>query len=160
MANFDEAFIFMLPHEGGYVNNPRDPGGETKYGISKRSYPSVDIQNLTEADAKEIYRRDFWNPLYERINSQAIANKTFDFAVNMGSREAHKLLQSACNECGERIVVDGTLGNLTLMAVNSCDSSLLLTELKKLAVGFYQHLVALDPKKAVFLVGWCKRATA
>jgi hypothetical protein len=58
--HFERAVAFVLRHEGGYVNDPRDPGGETKYGISKRAYPRLDIKGLTEADAKEIYRRDYW----------------------------------------------------------------------------------------------------
>lgn len=160
MANFEEAIAFVLPHEGGYVNHPADPGGETKYGISKRSYPNEDIANLTIERASFIYRRDFWNPLYERINSQAIANKVFDFAVNMGSSQAHKLLQGSCNDCGELVSVDGALGNVTLNAVNSADSTLLLEAYKRAAVGYYQHLVVTKPSNSVFLVGWCRRAMA
>ena len=57
---FDEAFEILIGHEGGYVNDKRDPGGETKYGIAKRSYPNVDVRNLTRAQAVDIYRRDFW----------------------------------------------------------------------------------------------------
>jgi lysozyme family protein len=160
VANFEDAIAFVLPHEGGYVFDTRDPGGESKFGISKRSYPKVDIANLTVEEAKAIYRRDYWKPVYEQINSQAIANKVLDFSVNMGSHQAHKLLQQACNECGELTSVDGTFGNLTLHAINSADPDLLLVELKRQAVGFYQHLVAVNPVKSCFLVGWCKRATA
>jgi len=57
--NFERCIAFVLRHEGGYVNDPRDPGGETKYGISKRAYPGLDIKNLTEEQAKEIYRQDY-----------------------------------------------------------------------------------------------------
>lgn len=160
MAVFDSAFEFMLPHEGGYVNNPRDPGGETKYGITKRTYPDEDIQNLTVERAKELYRRDFWYPLYDRINSQAIANKLFDLGVNMGRRPAVTLLQKACIQCGEVTAADGGFGPNTLLAVNSADEVLLLTAFKQVAVGHYQHLVAVNPKLASFLIGWCKRAVA
>lgn len=58
--SFDMTIDFTLRWEGGYVNNPADPGGETKYGISKRSYPWLDIVNLTEEHARLIYYRDFW----------------------------------------------------------------------------------------------------
>lgn len=160
MACFEDAIAFTLPHEGGYVCHPLDPGGETNFGITKKSYPDLDIKNLTEQKAAEIYKRDFWPPDYYRINSQAIANKLFDLGVNMGQRPAIKLLQSACNECGEMVVVDGTFGNITLNAINSADSVLLLTAFKKNAVGHYQHLVAVNPKLSCFLVGWCKRAMA
>lgn len=66
--NFDEAFERTLGHEDGYVDDPRDPGGETKWGISKRSYPHLDIKNLTQDQAKGIYRTDFWN----RINADRL----------------------------------------------------------------------------------------
>lgn len=59
--NFEKAVAFVLRHEGGYTNDNRDPGGETKFGISKRAYPSLDIKNLTEEQAKVIYRRDYWD---------------------------------------------------------------------------------------------------
>ena len=59
-ARFLKAFEKVLRHEGGYVNDPLDLGGETKYGISKRSYPHLDIKNLTLDQAKQIYFRDFW----------------------------------------------------------------------------------------------------
>lgn len=60
-SKFEMAINFVLPHEGGYVNDPKDPGGETKYGISKRKYPNVDIKNLSDLDAVAIYRRDYWD---------------------------------------------------------------------------------------------------
>ena len=60
MSNFDRAFRFLIGEEGGYVNDPADPGGETKFGISKRAYPQLDIKSLTLDQAKAIYRRDYW----------------------------------------------------------------------------------------------------
>lgn len=50
----------MINREGVYVNDPYDPGGETKYGICKRSYPNLNIKELTLEEAKKIYHRDFW----------------------------------------------------------------------------------------------------
>ncbi|MFX6884101.1 glycosyl hydrolase 108 family protein, partial [Acinetobacter baumannii] len=58
--NFDQAFDRLIGNEGGYVNNPADPGGETQWGISKRAYPNVNIRDLTREQAKAIYRRDVW----------------------------------------------------------------------------------------------------
>lgn len=91
--NFDEAFARLIGHEGGYVNDPTDPGGETKYGISKRSYPQVDIKNLSLQDAKNIYYRDFWAPLGDA--HPAIKFQVFDFAVNSGIQTAIRKLQAA-----------------------------------------------------------------
>ena len=56
---FDEIIEQVLEHEGGYVNDPKDLGGETKYGITKRFYPDVDIKNLTIDGAKEIYKKEY-----------------------------------------------------------------------------------------------------
>jgi lysozyme family protein len=61
---FPEVFDRVIGHEGGYVNDPNDPGGETQWGISKRSYPHLNIRMLTRAEAMGIYDRDFWQPLH------------------------------------------------------------------------------------------------
>ena len=61
LTTFDEIIQITLEHEGGYVHDPTDLGGETNFGIAKRFYPDVDIKNLTEDGAKEIYKRDYWD---------------------------------------------------------------------------------------------------
>ncbi|KKK79728.1 hypothetical protein LCGC14_2830570, partial [marine sediment metagenome] len=63
MANFEKSAEKLGIFEGGYSNDKNDAGGETNHGISKRSYPELDIKNLTKDDAKKIFKRDFWNPL-------------------------------------------------------------------------------------------------
>ena len=93
--DFDAAFARLLGNEGGYSNDPRDPGGETNWGISKRSYSGVDIKNLTQAQAKEIYLRDFWMVLGAAVHP-AIKFQVFDFAVNAGISTALRKLQLAC----------------------------------------------------------------
>ena len=161
MADFGPAFRFLLPHEGGYVNDLDDDGGETKYGISKRQYPTLDIANLTQEDAASIYQRDYWNSQpYCYIQDQNVANKVFDLAVNMGFKKAHEILQRSANECGARIVVDGRLGPLSLQAVNSVDPSALLEQMRQFAGRYYLEIVARNPAKQKFLNGWMKRANA
>lgn len=91
--NFDDAFTRLLGHEGGYSDNSKDPGGETNWGISKRSYPDVDIKALTVDGAKAIYLRDFWNPVGDA--HPAIKFQAFDFAVNSGIGTAIRKLQAA-----------------------------------------------------------------
>jgi lysozyme family protein len=91
--NFDMAFDRLLGNEGGYVNNPSDPGGETRWGIAKRSYPTVDIANLSKDAAKAIYLRDFWNPLTGVPD--VLKFQVFDFAVNSGMQTAVRKLQAA-----------------------------------------------------------------
>jgi lysozyme family protein len=92
---FDRALHRLLPHEGGYVNDPNDPGGETKFGISKRSYPHVDIANLTWDGAAEIYLVDFWIPLRLDGKHDGVAWQLFDFAVNSGIPNAIRAYQKA-----------------------------------------------------------------
>src|SRR5690606_38914271 len=117
---FCRAVEMVLRHEGGYVYDPADPGGETKYGISKRSYPQLDIRNLIREQAIEIYRRDWWDRYgYDRIKSLDVATKVLDLAVNMGPAAAHRLLQEALVFLGHQLAVDGILGPKTLAAVNA-----------------------------------------
>lgn len=114
--NFDEAFEILIGHEGGYVNNPSDPGGETKYGVSKRSYPDVDIRNLTLDEAKAIYRKDYWNRLDSDSMPDSVRFDLFDTAVNSGPGTAGRLLQRAAG-----VAEDGSIGPLTVAAVNAMD---------------------------------------
>lgn len=93
--NFDTAFDRLIGHEGGYVNNPLDPGGETNWGISKRAYPNVDIKNLTRDGAKDIYRADFWNRVNAERLPDGVAFQLFDFAVNSGIETAIRYFQRA-----------------------------------------------------------------
>lgn len=92
MTTFDRAFQFILREEGGYSSDPHDPGGETKWGISKRAYPHVDIKNLTLDEAKEIYRRDYWNVLGCDARPYREALPIFDCGVNQGVSRALSFL--------------------------------------------------------------------
>ncbi len=91
MSLFDSAFAIVVGEEGNYVNDPNDPGGETKFGISKRSYPNLDIRQLTLDQAKAIYERDYWRALSCDQLPWDIALLTFDAAVNQGPGFAHSL---------------------------------------------------------------------
>jgi lysozyme family protein len=95
MIDFETAIERILGHEGGYVNNPADPGGETQWGISKRSYPHLDIRALTRDQAKELYRKDFWEPVAEKTHDSAIRFQLLDAAVNHGMGNAVRFLQRA-----------------------------------------------------------------
>lgn len=109
MVNYDIAFEKLIGHEGGYVNNPKDPGGETKYGISKRSYPSLDIASLTLEDAKNIYKRDYWDKVRGDDLPYHTAFAMFDAAVNSGVTQAIRFAQKVLG-----VKVDGVLGPVTL----------------------------------------------
>lgn len=157
---FNRAIATILKHEGGYVNHPNDPGGETKYGITKRTYPHLNIRTLTVDDAKEIYYNDWWAKHgYENFEF-LVAEKVFDMAVNMGARRAHKLLQKAANNLGVRpqLVVDGIIGRNTLTKVNSLNGAAVREELRKQQKDYYLRLIAKRPSLAVFKNGWLRRA--
>lgn len=93
--SFDKAFDTIFEVEDGYVNDTQDPGGETKYGISKRAYPSLDIANLTIDQAKDIYRRDYWAQVKGDFLPWPLCLFVFDAAVNQGVEPAVKMLQKA-----------------------------------------------------------------
>ena len=114
MAQFDPAVRVVLTHEGGYVNHPNDPGGETKFGISKRSYPKLEIAHLTREDAKAIYLQDFWLAGSMDQYDGAIGFQVFDAAVNHGIQTALRLLQRAAG-----VADDGHVGPVTVAAVKA-----------------------------------------
>jgi lysozyme family protein len=92
VSEFDRVMAFILQEEGGYVNNPADPGGETNFGISKRAYPQVDIKLLTVDKAKEIYRRDYWLPMGLESQKYGPALVLMDCAVNQGVKRSQSIL--------------------------------------------------------------------
>ena len=114
MTLFDAAVGFVLRHEGGYVNDPEDAGGETNWGISRRAYPDLPIALLTREEAVEIYRRDYWQAARCDDLPGQVALLVFDAAVNQGPDAAVRMLQE---ELG--VSVDGDLGPLTLAAATS-----------------------------------------
>lgn len=158
---FEHAIQKVLADEGGYVNHKNDKGGETNFGISKRSYPDVDIKNLTVEQAKDIYYRDFWQKgPYDKLACGALAEKVFNTAVNAGNGRAFKLLQQAANACGAKLVVDGVVGPKTIAAINSLDGQEVLEQFRIEQANFYYSIVARDPNQRVFLKGWLARAAS
>jgi lysozyme family protein len=100
--------------EGGYVNDPNDPGGETNFGISKRAYPNVDIAGLTEGAALQIYYDDYWVKSGCSALPRGLDLWVFDGAINHGVSEAVKLLQGAL-----KVGVDGVIGPQTEAAAQA-----------------------------------------
>ena len=155
-TQFDEIIDHVLEHEGGYVNDPKDLGGETKYGITKRFYPDVDIKNLTKEDAKKIYYDDYW--VRNKVPSLPDNLKYiyFDMCINQGRGTAVRVLQRAVNSKGGALEVDGGLGPMTLKAINKykpCDNRVRCYRLKH-----YYDLVNKRPEQEKFLFGWFRRA--
>jgi len=114
MTTFNEAFDRLIGHEGGYVTHPSDPGGETNYGISKRSYPGEDIRGMTLERAKQIYLRDYWGRAGCDAVPDALRFDLFDMAVNSGVGTAIRTLQKTVG-----VAEDGVLGPVTIQALQS-----------------------------------------
>ncbi len=127
--NFEKSVAFVLRREGGYVNDPNDPGGETKYGISKRSYPDIDIKALTEKQAKGIYRRDYWDRAGCSVLVWPMCLVHFDACVNLGISRATEIKAKASG----------------------------WTDYLFLRLEFYSGLADRRPGSRVYLRGWINR---
>ncbi len=183
MARFDPSFESVLRHEGGFVDHPRDPGGATNFGISLRylirrgdldrdglldgdmdgdgDIDVDDIRALGPDNVKHLYHTGFWSPnRLDEVREQEVATKIFDMCVNMGSRQAWRIVQRACNFFVDLdpLVVDGIVGPATLGAVNSIAD--LMGPLRDQQAQFYEDLVDARPDLEVFLEGWLNRARA
>lgn len=147
-AVWNKAFSLLMQNEGGYVNDSRDRGGETKYGISKRAYPNIDIKSLTLEQAKEIYHRDYWNRCKCDVLPDYLSVAVFDYAVNSGVKRAVKDLQKALN-----IPADGVVGNQTIGASNTQPPYKVLKEYMDRRLNFLTSLKAWK----YYGGGWLKR---
>ena len=155
-TTFNEIIEVVLEHEGGYVNDPDDAGGETKYGIAKRWYPSVDIKNLTKEQAKKIYHQDYWRPAKCDEVPKQLKHIYFDMCVNFGRKGAVKVLQQAANsKLRNKIEVDGGIGPATLKAIQN----LTVDRVRAYRVKYYIDLINSKPEQEKFYLGWFRRAT-
>lgn len=163
MASFDEAFKHVIVAEGGdkYTNDPFDHGGPTKYGITQSTLASyrgkpvfeADVKNLTEHEAKMIYRAKYWNPLAcDKIRSQIMAMILFDQGVNKGIVAASKTIQSVVGA-----KVDGMIGPRTLELINSKLDRDVAFQFVCRAQEEYARIVQKDHTQSRFLVGWLRR---
>lgn len=148
--NFDKSLSFTLRWEGGYVNDPHDPGGETKFGISKRAYPKVDIKNLTEEKAKEIYKKDYWDKVKGDDLPIGVDTMVFDAAVNSGVGASAKWLQACLG-----VTVDGDIGPKTLAAVAKTNHKDLILSLGDHRISFLRRLKTWSR----FGAGWTNRVS-
>lgn len=158
-TSFEAAMKLSLENEGGYANDPRDPGGETNFGISSRAYPNEDIKNLTIERAKYLYKRDYWYPLrLDALANQYVANNLFDFGIHHGVRGTAKKWQLAlAREYGFKGVIDGIIGSFTLDFTNKLIEDGLAAELNsalvKARVQYYT-----SSAKPIFLKNFVNRA--
>jgi lysozyme family protein len=155
MASFRIAVEKILSVEGGYSNDPRDPGGETRFGISRRAYPDLNIAELTREAAIQIYRADYWD--YDWVDSQEVAEKLFDMAVNMGVQASNRYLQHALRALGFDLKVDGVVGLKTASATHSANPTVLLAELRRWQI---KHYLSVSNVTHPFLKGWLLQRVA
>lgn len=146
---FDSAVEFILSPqiEGGFVDNPHDSGGPTKYGISQAAYPGTDIANLTRESAIQIYKRDYWDLCGCDELPTAVALLVFDAAVNQGPAKARSLLQKALG-----VVQDGIVGPATIAAAKR-DPQAAIQEFCALRMYAY----GMHPEFMRFGKGWSRR---
>ena len=172
MAVFDVFLPELLKFEGGFVNDPDDPGGATNKGITMQTFrscatsllgldPSLDnLKALTDQQAGVIYRALYWNKIQgDSIALQDLANIVFDFYVNAGGA-ATKLLQNILNGLGAKLVVDGQIGQASVQALGSVDQKEVYRQYKQGRINYYQQLAQRQPTLAKFLKGWLNRVNA
>ena len=145
---FETAVDFILSVEAGLVNDPSDPGGLTKFGISQRAYPDVNIRDLTLDGAKTLYRKDYWNRCSCDKLPPGIAFVAFDCAVNQGVAASIRMLQRSLN-----VAQDGVIGPATLAAAAAQTPAALISEMIARRCVAY----ALSPLVAHDGLGWFRR---
>lgn len=176
MAEFEPAIAVVLEHEGGFVDDPRDAGGATNFGVSLRWLAAQgrlgdydddgdvdvdDIRIMTREQAIRVYRQHWWDKYrYGEIRDQGVATKLFDLAVNMGARQCTLLVQQACQTLEQYVTIDGLIGPQTRRAINRLSPVWLLGELRVRVADFYRLLVHQDKRRRAFLSGWLNRAYA
>ncbi len=166
---FDNRIKQVINTEGGFVNRGTDKGGATNKGIAWDTWkanaksvlgvePTLDnLKNLTDAQAKEIYRYKFWDAIdADQINDGDVRYLLFDFYVN-SKGWAIKKIQRTLNTMGNHLIVDGGMGPNTLRAINKADPVQLYNGLKKARVDFFHKIVKNDSTQKANLKGWLNR---
>ncbi len=151
-TNWERAIEFVLKEEGGYTVDEHDNGGETNFGISKRSYPNVDIKNLTVEEAKEIYQQDFWHACHCDELPAGLDIAMFDAAVNQGTGGAIRCLQIALGN----LTVDGIMGDATKEAAFKASPTITRRFMAQRMVR-YIRIIMKDNTQEVFADNWSNR---
>ena len=155
-ANYDKCLETILHHEGGYVNHPKDPGGETNLGVTKRVYEewggTKDMKDLLVEDVAPIYRKNYWDKLKGDDLPSGLDLCVFDFGVNAGPGRAAKYLQTMIGT-----VADGGIGPNTLKKVNEYVEKhgleVTIRDYQNRRQGYYESLSTFE----TFGRGWTRR---
>lgn len=161
MSGFRDALPHVLRYEGGFVNDPADPGGATNKGITQRVYdtfrasrglPRQSVAAISDAEVEAIYLRNYWEAGHCNELPWPLSFVHFDACVNAGIGQATKLLQRAA-----RVPDDGRWGPNTAAAVRAQSPTMLLAELLLERLRFYDLLVQQKPALVRFFRGWVNR---
>lgn len=150
-----EAGLINTPEQRkacGYVNDPLDRGGETKFGVAKNANPDLDITALTWEEAKLVYYKRYWMQAHCNELPARLAVLHFDGAVNSGVGRAAKFLQRAVGA-----VADGAIGPATIALVQQKDEIEMCHEICDFRARFYEEIVANDHTQTKYLKGWLRR---
>ena len=150
--NWQSSLEEILHHEGGYVNHPRDPGGETNLGVTKRVYEkwggTKDMKDLTVEDVAPIYKKEYWDRCKCDDLESGVDWAVFDWAVNSGTGRAAKAIQKICGAAQ-----DGAIGPKTLALIGTQNTQYVIEEFGKIRQDFYESLKTFD----TFGKGWTRR---
>jgi len=172
VASFEKFLPMLLRFEGGYVDDPEDPGGETNKGITMATFQktarellgieptSENLKALSDAQAGKIYRALYWDKMCgDAFALQELADIVCDFYVNAGTR-ATGLLQRVLNAMGSHVVEDGDIGPASLEALAALPQDEVYRRYKDGRIAYYRSLVEARPALAKFLPGWLNRVNA
>lgn len=154
--NFDDALAAVLEHEGGFVNHPKDPGGMTNLGVTKRVWEAwvsktvseADMRALTPALVAPMYRKQYWDAVRGDELPSGLDYLMFDFAINAGVSRAIRTMQRAIGT-----TPDGAIGPKTMQALRDADPDALIDKFSAEKEAFYRSL----PTFATFGKGWLRR---
>ena len=157
-SNFNQCLALVLKNEGGYVNNPKDPGGRTNLGVTQKVWEMYvghpvtedDMRTLGPADVAPLYKSEYWNKIRGDDLPEGVDYAVFDMAVNSGINRAIKILQKAVG-----VTVDGAIGPNTLAAVKEINARDLATMICEERLAFLQSLSIYD----TFGKGWSRRVS-
>ena len=158
--NFDDCLEMLLKHEGGYVNHPKDPGGETNLGVTRKVWeewigkPAAPdaMKKLTVKDVAPLYKKMYWDKVRGDDLPQGVDYAVFDFAVNAGPGRAAKFLQQSVGA-----TPDGAIGPGTMALVAKATPTDILQKFAQQKEAFYNSLAEKNPTQQKFLKGWLSR---
>ena len=155
-SNWDQCFQMVLKHEGGFVNNPRDPGGMTNLGVTKMVWEAYidhdvsefEMRSLTPEMVKPFYKKNYWDKIRGDDLPSGVDYAAYDFAVNSGTGRAAKYLQQIAG-----VIADGVLGSKSMGAIRECDPEQMVDAFCDMRLNFLKRLPTFD----TFGKGWSRR---